>query len=140
MQTVTSFVSSYKSVVYRLKPLVYMKIYFVQTFYGKFVGDRLEQKMAIEFFVHAYIAYVSVGDNLKSLLSYGLRMRKLLIVELRLKWRSRFSRTCLYSVCECGRQPKIASFVWTSYGEVVGSRVKAKMAVEFFPYMPIQRI
>ena len=36
-------------------------------------------------------------------------------------------------------QPKVAILVWTSYGEAVGSRVKVKMAIEFFSYMPIQR-
>ena len=51
-----------------------------------------------------------------------------------------FSRTCLYGVCECGRQPKINISVRTSYGKVVGSRVKAEMAIEFFPYMPIQHM
>ena len=83
---------------------------------------------------------MSVGDSLKSLFLYGLPMEKLLVVGLRPKWRSDFFRTCLYSVCECERQSKITISVRTSYGEVVGSRVKAKMAIEFFPYMPIQRM
>ena len=83
---------------------------------------------------------MSVGDSLKSLVLHGLPMGKLLVVGLRPKWRSSFSRTCLYSVCECGRKHKITISVRTSYGEVVDSRVKAKMAIEFFPYMPIQRM
>ena len=83
---------------------------------------------------------MSVGDSLKSLLSYGLPMGKLLAVRLRPELLSNFSRTCLYSICECGRQPKIVISVRTSYGEVVGSRIKAKMVIEFFPYIPIQRM
>ena len=83
---------------------------------------------------------MSVGDNLKSLLSYGLPMGKFLVVWLRPKWRSSFSRACLCSVRVCGRQPKIATFVLTSYWENVGSRDKAKIAIEFFPYMPMQRM
>ena len=67
-------------------------------------------------------------------------MGKLLVVGLRPKWRSSFSRTCLYSVCECWRRPKITISVRTSYGKVIGSRIKAKMAIEFFPYMSIQRM
>ena len=90
--------------------------------------------------VHAYTAYVSVGDSLKPLLLYGLPMEKLLVVWLRPKLRSSFSRICLYSVCECGIKPKTTTSVWTSYGKVVGSRVMTKMAIEFFPYMPIQRM
>ena len=83
---------------------------------------------------------MSVEDSLKSLFLYVLPTGNLLAVRLRPKWRSSISRACLYSVCECGRQPKIATFVLTSYGEVVGSRAKAKIAIEFFPYMPIQRM
>ena len=83
---------------------------------------------------------MSVGDSLRSLFLYELPMGKLLVVGLRPKWRSSFSRTCLYSVCECGRQPKITISVQTSYGKVVGSRVEAKLAIEFFPYMPMQRM
>ena len=60
-------------------------------------------------------------------------MGKLLAVGLGQKWRSSFSRTCLCNVCECGGRSKITISVRTSYGEVVGSRVKAKMAGEFFP-------
>ena len=88
--------------------------------------------------MHAYTAYVSVGDILKSLFPHGLPMGKRLVVGLRPKWRSRNSRTCPYSICECGRQPKITISVRTSHGEVVGSRVKVKMAIEFLRYMPIQ--
>ena len=67
-------------------------------------------------------------------------MGKLLVVGLRPKLRSSFARTCLYSVCECGRQPKITVSVRTSYGKIVGNRVEATMAIEFLPYMPIQRM
>ena len=83
---------------------------------------------------------MSVEGNLKSLFLYGLPMGKLSVVGLRPKWRSSFSRTYLYNVCEHARQPKITISVRTSYGEVVGSRVKAKMAIESFPYMAIQRM
>ena len=83
---------------------------------------------------------MSVEGSLKSLFLYGLPMGKLSVVGLRPKWRSSFSRSYLYSVCECGRHPKVTISVRTSYGEVVGSRVKAKMAIEFFPYMDIQRM
>ena len=55
------------------------------------------------------------------------------------KWRSGSSRACLYNVRECGKRPKIAIFVHTFYGRVAGSRSTTKMALEFFPYMPIQR-
>ena len=78
-----------------------------------------------------------MGDSHKSPFLYRLPIGKLLVVGLRLKWRSSFSRTCLYSVSECGRQTKITISVRTSYRKVVGSRVKAKMAIEFFVYMPI---
>ena len=74
---------------------------------------------------------MSVGDSLKSVFLYGLPMGNLSVVGLRPKWRSNFSRACLYIVCECGRQPKIATFVLTSYWENVGSRDKAKIASEF---------
>ena len=83
---------------------------------------------------------MSVGDRLKSLFLYGLLVGKLLVVEVRPKWRSNFFRTCLYSVCNCGRQPKITISVRTFYVKVVGSQVKAKMAIEFLPYMPIHRM
>ena len=90
--------------------------------------------------MHAYTAYVSVEDDLKSLFLYGVPMGKLLTVGLRSKWRSSFYRTCLYSVCECGEWPKITISVRTSYEEIFGSRVKVKMAIESFPYMHIQRM
>ena len=83
---------------------------------------------------------MSVGESLKSPFLYGLLMGKLLVVGIFTNMAIEFSRTCLYSICECGRQPNIATFVWPSYGEVVGSVVKAKIAIEFFPYMPIQRL
>ena len=83
---------------------------------------------------------MSVGGSLKSLLSFGLPMGKLLAVGLIAKWRSGLPRTCLYSKCECERQSKIVTFVRTSYGEVVGSPVKTRMAIEFLPYMPIQHM
>ena len=67
-------------------------------------------------------------------------MGKLLVLGLRPKWRSSFSRRCLYSVCQCGRQPKVVISVQTFYGKVVGSRVKAKTVIESFPYMPTQRM
>ena len=76
---------------------------------------------------------MSVVDSLKSLHSYGLPIGKLLVVGLRPKWQSSVSRTCLYSLCECGRQPKITISVRTPYGKIVGSRVNAEMAIEFFP-------
>ena len=81
-----------------------------------------------------------MGDSLKPPFLYELPVGMLLVVGLRGKWRSSFSRTCIYSVCECTRQRKIIIFVRTFYGEVVGTRVKAKMAIEFFPWMLIQRI
>ena len=71
-----------------------------------------------------------MGDNLKSPFQYVLLIGKLLVVESRPKERSSFSHTSLFSVRECGRQPKIAIFVWTSYGEVVRSRVETEMAIE----------
>ena len=83
---------------------------------------------------------MGVGDSLKSLLSFGLPMGKLLVVGLIAKWRSGLSRTCLYSICECGRQSKITISVRTSYEKVVGSRVKTAMAIKFFPYMSTQRM
>ena len=81
-----------------------------------------------------------MGGDLNSPLLYGRPIGKVLVVGLRLKWRSSFSRTCLYSVSECGRQTKIVISVWTPYREVVGSRIKTTMAIEFFPYMSIQRM
>ena len=83
---------------------------------------------------------MTVGDGLKLLFLYGLCMGKLLVVGLRPKWRSSFNRTCLYIVCECGRHPKVVISVRTFYGKVVGSPVEAKMAIEFFPCIPIQRM
>ena len=83
---------------------------------------------------------MSVADGLKSLFLYGLPMGKLLVVGLGQKWRSSFNRTCLYIVCECERHPEVVISVRTFYGKVVGSRVEAKMAIEFFPCMPIQRM
>ena len=83
---------------------------------------------------------MSVGDSLKSPFLCGLPMGKLLVVGLRPKLQSSFSRTWLYSACECGRQAKITISIRVSYEKVVGSRVKAKIAIEFFPYMPIQRM
>ena len=83
---------------------------------------------------------MTVGDGLQLLFLYVLCMGKLLVVGLRPKWRLSFNRTCLYIVCECGRHPKVVISVRTSYGEIVGNRVEAKMAIEFFPYMPIQRM
>ena len=73
---------------------------------------------------------MSVTNSLKSPFLYGLPMGKLLVVSRGPKWRSSFSRACLYSVCECGRQPNIVISVWTSYGEVVGTRSTAKIAAE----------
>ena len=83
---------------------------------------------------------MSEEGSLKSLFLYGLPMGKLSVVGLRPKWRSNFSRTWLYNVSESGKQPKITIFVRTSYGKVVGSQFKAKMAIESFPYMPIRRM
>ena len=83
---------------------------------------------------------MSVGDSLKLLLLYRSDMGKPLVVEVRPKWRSNSSRTCLYSVCECGGVPKITIPVWASYEKVGENWVKLKMAIEFFPYTPIQRI
>ena len=40
----------------------------------------------------------------------------------------------------CGGQAKITIPVRTFYEKVVGVRIKAKMAIELFPYKPIQRI
>ena len=42
--------------------------------------------------------------------------------------------TILYIVRKCGSHSKITISVQTSYRKVVGSRVKAKMAIEFIPY------
>ena len=83
---------------------------------------------------------MSVGDGLKLLFLYGLSMGKLLVVGLRPKWRSSFSRTCIYGVCECGRHTTAMISVRTFYWKVVGTLVKAKMAIEFLPYIPIQRV
>ena len=83
---------------------------------------------------------MSVGESLKSPFLYGLLKGKLLVVGFFTNMAIDFSRTCLYSISEGGRKPKIATFAWTSYGEVVGSVVKAKIAIEFFPYMPIQHL
>ena len=112
--------------------------------YGLLMGKLLIVGLAPTwrsiFPVRAYTAYLSVGESLKSLLSHGLPMGKLLVVWLRPKWRSSFSLICLYGVCECGRKPKTTISVRISYGKVVGSRVMTKMAIDFFPYMPIQRM
>ena len=83
---------------------------------------------------------MSVEDRVKSIFLRGFSMGKLLIIGLRPKWRSRISRTRLYSVCWCRGQPKIAISVWIFYEEVDDNRVKTKMAIEFFPCMPIQRM
>ena len=101
---------------------------------------RLRLKWRSSFPIHAYTPYMGVGDSLKPLFLYGLPMGKFLVVGLRPQWRSSLSRTWLYSVCKCGRQPKITISVRTSHGKVVRSRVKAGMAIKFFPYVPIQRM
>ena len=56
------------------------------------------------------------------------------------RWPTNRKCICLYSVCECERQPKITIPVQTFHTKVVGSRVKAKMAIEFFPYTPMRRM
>ena len=57
---------------------------------------------------------------LKSSFLYGLPMAKLLIISRGQKLRPRFSRICLYSVGEHGKDSNIAIFAWTSSGKVVG--------------------
>ena len=52
---------------------------------------ELRPKWRSSFPVHAYTAYVSVGDSLKSPSLYVLLIGKLLVVEFRPKWRSSFS-------------------------------------------------
>ena len=59
-------------------------------------------------------------------------MSKLLVISRGPRWRPRFPRTYLYSVCERGKDPKIAIFVWTSYEQVADNQSRTKMAVEFF--------
>ena len=81
-----------------------------------------------------------MADSLKSLFLYSLPIGKLFVIGLRPKWRSSFSSTCLYSIYECGGQSKSTISVRIFYGKVLGSRVKAKVAIEFFPYMPLQRM
>ena len=81
--------------------------------------------------MHAYTACVSVEKTSKSPFLYGLPMSKLLVISRGPKWRPKFSRTCLYSVCERGKDLKIAIFVWTAYEQVVGNQSRTKMAVEF---------
>ena len=88
--------------------------------------------------VHAYISHVSVGKTLKSPFLHKLPMSKLLEISRRPKWRPRFSRTCLYSVCEREKGPKTAIFVWTTYEQVVGNQSSTKMAAEIFSCMPIE--
>ena len=82
---------------------------------------------------------MSVEDSSKSPFLYGLPIGKLLVVGLRLKRRSSFCRTRLYSVWECGRRPEITIPVRTSYVKVVGSR-RQKWRSSFFPYIPLQRM
>ena len=90
--------------------------------------------------MHAYTAYVSVKKSLKPQFLYGFPMSKLLVISGGPKWQPRLSRTCLYNVCERGKDLKIAIFVWTFYEQVVGSQSRTKMAVEIFPCMAIQRM
>ena len=52
--------------------------------------------------VYAYTAYVAVGNVHKSRFLYILSMGELLAIGRRAKWRSSFSRICLFSVRECG--------------------------------------
>ena len=109
----------------------YGKYYFIQLFYGT-VGRSRGRRLCTWVYelilvCTVYKVYESKRNVWKSTLAW-----------LRLKWRSIFPRTCLYSVCERGRQPKITISVGASYKKVVGSQVKAKMAIKFFPYMPIQ--
>ena len=111
---------------------------FVWTSYEQVAGNQPRTKIAAEFLsVHAYTAYVSVEKSLRSPFLYVLPMEKLLVISLRPKWRPKFSRTCLYSVCERGKDLKIAIFVWTSYEQVVGNQSRTKMAAEIFSYMSI---
>ena len=107
---------------------------------GMLLVIRLRLKWRSSFPVHAYTAYVSVGDSLKPLFIYGLPMGMFLVAGLRPKWRSSFSRTCLYSVCQRGRQPETAISARTSYRKAVGGRAKAKRAIEFSPHVPKQRM
>ena len=71
---------------------------------------------------------MSVEKSLKSQFLYKLPTRNLLVISREPKWRQSYSRTCLYSVYEHGQGSKIAIFVWTSYGKVVGNQSRTKMA------------
>ena len=82
---------------------------------------------------------MSVRNVQKSPFLYIFSMRKSLTIGRGPKWRSSFSRPCLYNVRECGKRPKIVIFVYAFYGKVAGNRSKTKMAIEFFTYMPVQR-
>ena len=111
-------------------------IYFV----GKSCWQSVEdQNGGRDFPIHAYTAYVSVRNVQKSPFLYILSMGKSSTIGQGPKWRSSFSRTCLYSVPERGKRPKITISVHTFYEKIVGNRSKTKMAIEFFSYMPIQR-
>ena len=92
------------------------------------------------FLVHVCTAYLSVETILKSQFLYKLRIGKLLVVSRGPIWQSSFSRTCLYSVCERGKNFEIAILLWTSYWKVVGNQSKTKMAAKFLSYMSAQRM
>ena len=106
---------------------------------GKLLAIGEDQNGGRVFYVHAHTAYASVGNVKKLQFLCILSMGKSLAIDRRPKWGSSFSRTCLYSVRECGKRNKIAISVHTFYGKVDGNRSKTKMAVEFFTYMAIQR-
>ena len=107
---------------------------------GKLLVLGRRQKLRPRFLVHAFIACVSVEKTLKSQFLYGLPMSKLLVISRGPKWQPKLSRTCLYNVCERGKDLEIAIFVWASYEQVVGSQSRTKMAAEIFPCMAIQRM
>ena len=65
-------------------------------------------------------------------------MGKLLLIGRRPKLRLSSSPTCLYSARERGSPSEITVFVRISYGKVVGNWSLTKMAIQFFPYIPIQ--
>ena len=108
---------------------------------GKLLVVGLGQKWRSSFSRTCLYSVCKCGRRPKITISmYGLPMGKLLVAGLRPKWRSSFFRICLCSVCECGKQHEIAISVWTFYGEIIGNRVKIKIAIEVFPYTPIQRM
>ena len=95
---------------------------FVQTLYGKVVGNQLETQHGGRVPpVHAYIVYVSMENTLITPFLCSVCMAKCSVIDRRPKMAVGFHFTCLYCVRERETRPNIASFVQTLYRKVAAN-------------------